>query len=277
MSSVREFGRALTQPFGAPAGPVQTFIEVPFRLGEKQLFPDGLIRVVRGQRQWTALVEVKTGSNELNADPTDGGATSHPHRQAQAEESRASPRAVVRGADHCRHAEGIPRRRRPRSSLGAGRADPMPGTPEAGRPRVQRHGPELGAGPRSGQRGHAATHRRGRPDIAGKPTALIGDSDKELRTFRVAYNAAAGTKRGTGRGAFIDSVLGAIDDFYEQVIQNLKPWMPAPPKMRSAEEAVLAQPVSPSLVSTAISSQDGPQTEQKGEERPDAAGVTVAH
>ncbi|WP_433292205.1 hypothetical protein ACQP2F_27400 [Actinoplanes sp. CA-030573] len=62
MSAVREFGRALTQPWGAPAGQVQTFIEVPFRLGDGKFFPDGLIRVSRGQRQWTALVEVKTGS-----------------------------------------------------------------------------------------------------------------------------------------------------------------------------------------------------------------------
>jgi hypothetical protein len=51
MSAVREFGRSLTQPLGAPAGPVQTFIEVPFKYGDKQCFPDGLIRVSRGQRQ----------------------------------------------------------------------------------------------------------------------------------------------------------------------------------------------------------------------------------
>jgi hypothetical protein len=68
MSSVREFGRALTQPFGAPTGPVKTFIEVPFKLGDSKFFPDGLIRVARGQRQWTALVEVKTGGNDLKAD-----------------------------------------------------------------------------------------------------------------------------------------------------------------------------------------------------------------
>jgi hypothetical protein len=43
MGAVREFGRVLTQPLGAPAGPVQTFIEVPFKLGDRQLFPDGLI------------------------------------------------------------------------------------------------------------------------------------------------------------------------------------------------------------------------------------------
>jgi len=68
MTAVREFGRALTQPFGAPAGPVEAFIEVPFKLGDGKYFPDGLIRVTRGQRRWTALVEVKTGSNELQTE-----------------------------------------------------------------------------------------------------------------------------------------------------------------------------------------------------------------
>jgi hypothetical protein len=58
MSSVREFGRSITQPLGAPAGTVDTYIEVPFVFGDKRLYPDGLIRVSRGQRQWTALVEV---------------------------------------------------------------------------------------------------------------------------------------------------------------------------------------------------------------------------
>jgi hypothetical protein len=65
LTAVREFGRGLTQPLGAPAGTVQSFIEVPFMLGEKRLYPDGLIRVSRGQKTWTALVEVKTGTNDL--------------------------------------------------------------------------------------------------------------------------------------------------------------------------------------------------------------------
>ncbi|WP_052914941.1 TerD family protein [Protofrankia coriariae] len=65
VGSVREFGRALTTRFGAPAGQVETFIEVPFSRGDKPYRPDGLIRVTRGQRTWTALVEVKTGTGEL--------------------------------------------------------------------------------------------------------------------------------------------------------------------------------------------------------------------
>lgn len=65
MSSVREYGRALAKPLGAPAGTVEAYIEVPFLLGEQRLYPDGLVRIQRGQRSWTALVEVKTGRNQL--------------------------------------------------------------------------------------------------------------------------------------------------------------------------------------------------------------------
>jgi len=65
MGSVREFGRAMVGPLGAPAGQLHTYIEVPFDLEGKRLFPDGLLRVSRGTRTWTCLVEVKTGTNEL--------------------------------------------------------------------------------------------------------------------------------------------------------------------------------------------------------------------
>jgi hypothetical protein len=101
--------------------------------------------------------------------------------------------------------------------------------------------------------GTAELLRRVRTD----PAVLINDPTREFRAFRVAQSSAAGTKRGTGRGAFIDSLIGAVDEFYEQVVQNLKPWMPAPPKLRSDDEHASTEPVPPSLVSTAISSQDG--------------------
>jgi hypothetical protein len=65
LSAVREYGRALLKPFGAPAGTIETYIEVPFLLGDRKLYPDGLIRVSRGSKSWTALVEVKTAGNEL--------------------------------------------------------------------------------------------------------------------------------------------------------------------------------------------------------------------
>jgi hypothetical protein len=96
--------------------------------------------------------------------------------------------------------------------------------------------------------------------VRADPTVLIKDPTKELRRFRIAQSTPAGTKRGTGRGAFIDSVLNSVDTFYEQVIQNLKPWLPAPPRMRPADNVQPVEPVTPSLVSTALSSQDGADT-----------------
>jgi len=65
MSAVKEYGRTITSRMGAPAGALETYIEVPFLLNGSKVFPDGLIRVKRGSKIWTALVEVKTGSNEL--------------------------------------------------------------------------------------------------------------------------------------------------------------------------------------------------------------------
>lgn len=68
MTAVKELSRALLRPLGAPSGATETFIEVPFDLGERRATPDGLIRVMRGQKTWTALVEVKTGRNILQSE-----------------------------------------------------------------------------------------------------------------------------------------------------------------------------------------------------------------
>jgi len=64
-----------------------------------------------------------------------------------------------------------------------------------------------------------------------------------------------GAKRSRGRGAYIDSVLGAVDQFYGDVLQHLKVWSAAPPRLREPIEPPPTTPVA--LVSTAQSSQDG--------------------
>ena len=67
LASVSEFGMALTKPFGALKGRFNAYIETPFELDDGSCVrPDGLIRTVRGKRSWTALIEVKTGNNELS-------------------------------------------------------------------------------------------------------------------------------------------------------------------------------------------------------------------
>ncbi|NMO50911.1 stress response protein [Actinoplanes sp. TBRC 11911] len=412
MSSVREFGRALTQPFGAPAGPVQTFIEVPFKLGDGKFFPDGLIRVSRGQRQWTALVEVKTGGNELQVDQLEryldiareqgfdalitisNEIPPIPGQHPTAVDKRKLRRValhhlpwsevltaavmqkeyrgvadpdqawilgeLIRYLEHPRSgalefsdmgsswvplreavSAGTLRAADPKAAEVAGRFDALvrfaglklgrqlgteivpalsrreltepairtqalvnqlaatgamtaalriPGAvgilsltadlraaqitcyidvdaPKEGKPttRVNWLVRQLKNAPETIRLESFASYSRGPGNadllkvVRENPAVLVGDTNKEIRSFRIAAGSPAGTKRGTGRGCFIDSVLNAIDVFYEQVIQNLKPWMPAPPKLRTPEEVIEAEPVASALISTAISSQDGPQ------------------
>ncbi|MER6614536.1 TerD family protein [Streptomyces xantholiticus] len=68
MAQVPEFGRRLTAAFGAPAGRTETFTEVSLPHGDSPRRPDGVIRVERAGKLWTALVETKTNGNSLKPD-----------------------------------------------------------------------------------------------------------------------------------------------------------------------------------------------------------------
>ncbi|MGH9164967.1 MAG: hypothetical protein ACRDZW_05570, partial [Acidimicrobiales bacterium] len=95
--------------------------------------------------------------------------------------------------------------------------------------------------------------------IRESPAALVDDPKREIRTFRLILSAPMGTKRGQGRGGFVTSVLDLLNVFYEGVVQGVKPWAAAPPKLRPDAPAE-TEPVKPaSLASTSLSSQDGAQ------------------
>ncbi|MFF3407173.1 TerD family protein [Streptomyces sp. NPDC002742] len=68
MAQVPEFGRRLTAGFGAPAGRMETFTEVTLPNGDSPRRPDGVVRVERAGKLWTALVETKTNGNPLKQD-----------------------------------------------------------------------------------------------------------------------------------------------------------------------------------------------------------------
>lgn len=76
LSIVREFSSAVLTPLGAPSArkaEVESFIEVALKLSDGAVVrPDGLIRVTYGKRVFTALIEVKTGDNRLQADQLNG-------------------------------------------------------------------------------------------------------------------------------------------------------------------------------------------------------------
>lgn len=407
MGAVREFSKALLSPLGAPAGNVETYIEVPFTAREKKCYPDGLIRVSRGNKSWTALVEVKTGRNELQTEqletyldvakeqgfdalitisneipavagqhPTkvdkrklrkvaihhwswtyilstavmqkehrgisdpeqawilgelirylehprsgameleDMGANWVPVRQAVTagtlrSTDKTAPEVVARfdallrytalrlgrqlGADvihvlsrkemtdpalraqslldslvkggHLDGAIRIPNTVAPihiSADLRAGQitCHVDVDAPKDGRPttRVNWLVRQLKAAPESlrieafvaNGRGAGAAELLG--TVREDPSSLITDPKRELRSFRIAMSAPMGAKRGRGRGAFIDSVLELVDTFYGDVVQYLKAWSAAPPKMREVEP----EPSKPqALSSTALSSQDG--------------------
>jgi hypothetical protein len=96
--------------------------------------------------------------------------------------------------------------------------------------------------------------------VRESPKLLIADPSRDIRAFRIASNAPMGTKRGRGRGGFIDSVAGAVNGFYADVVQNLRGWQPLAPKLRELVPEDTEQAVEEALVSTALSSQDEPET-----------------
>lgn len=389
LASVREFGRAITGPLGAPSGTLSTFIEVPFSLGDRKLRPDGLIQAKRGKQTWTALVEVKTGRNDLQpaqleayldvarAQGFDTVLTvsnqlvvtpgEHPtsvdrkklkkvslqhlswsqiHTEAVIERVNRSVEdpdqawilaELIRYLEHPRSgavdfddmgpswvsvrnhvatrtlrasdkavAEVVARYgqlvsfagMRLSRKLGVGvrsvlsRADVanVGAHTQAGVTRLVDKGilhgalrvpnaaapievrADLGSGlvtcsitvdaPSQGRnttRVNWLTRQLSKaPDattieawvawartpgpshpitsIRASPELLFEDPKKELKSFTVRLSAVAGTKRGQGRGTFVGSVLGLVDNFYESVVQHIKPWTAPAPSVKSRQE-----------------------------------------
>jgi len=68
MGAVPEFGLALLKPIGASSGKIETYIEVPFKLADGgTIRPDGVVVVTRGGKTWSAIIEAKIATNQLEA------------------------------------------------------------------------------------------------------------------------------------------------------------------------------------------------------------------
>ena len=175
---------------------------------------------------------------------------------------------LVRRHPHPRHRRPARRHRRPARRQGhlprrrrrAPRGPPhhpgeLAGPAAEERPRrrpgrgVRRPRPRL-------QRRRAALAPSGRTRPAWSPTR-----PRSIRTFRVAAISTLGTKRGRGRGAFIDSVLGAHRRLLRRSPAGpASAWSAAPPKLRPGTQprrTAGADHSRPSLGSTDYSSQDG--------------------
>lgn len=68
MQAVRPFARAVCARMGAPVGAFEGYVEVQYERGESKVIPDAVLKVSRGSRVWTGLLEVKTGNGKLKRD-----------------------------------------------------------------------------------------------------------------------------------------------------------------------------------------------------------------
>jgi hypothetical protein len=73
----------------------------------------------------------------------------------------------------------------------------------------------------------AALHRQLRQDAA----VLIPADGRDIKAFRVELEVPLGSKRSTGSGTVIDSVVGVTEHLYAEVVQNLRAWSAKPPRV----------------------------------------------
>lgn len=82
-----------------------------------------------------------------------------------------------------------------------------------------------------------------------KPERLLlrTDEKREPRSFKLALARDMGTKRGKGQGSFVGDSKLQVLDFYRLVVQALKPWTSAAPKLPSppVESDLVASPRPP--------------------------------
>jgi hypothetical protein len=152
MRAVPEFGHALLGPLGAPKGRIATYTEVQVKDGAgKTHIPDGAIFADRGKTSWRCLVEVKTGtaqlqpeqinryldwarenklegvltiSNQITGSPTDSPV---PVDGRKLQEHQALPPVLVANPHRGDRPASPPGRHGPGSGVAARRADRVPG------------------------------------------------------------------------------------------------------------------------------------------------------
>jgi hypothetical protein len=72
--------------------------------------------------------------------------------------------------------------------------------------------------------------------VRDDPSVLYPSDKRDVREFRLSLTADMGLKRDIGRGSFVESVTGSAQTFYGEVLQNLRGWKPAPPRLKKTAE-----------------------------------------
>ena len=72
-------------------------------------------------------------------------------------------------------------------------------------------------------------------NVRSNSALLVPVDNREIVSFTVSLSKPMGTKRSSGKRSFIDSVLQTLDDFYGDVVQHIREWQPAAPKLQPSE------------------------------------------
>lgn len=80
----------------------------------------------------------------------------------------------------------------------------------------------------------------GRAREDSKSLLLPNDPKREPRSFRVTVVRPMALRRGRDGDSFIRETLRQVLDFYEQVVQELRPWRPPPPQVKERDRILEA-------------------------------------
>lgn len=72
--------------------------------------------------------------------------------------------------------------------------------------------------------------------VRSDPSVLYPEKGREIKGFTVSATSVMGTKRDNSRGSFAEGVMATAEAFYEQVLQQLRPWKATPPQLRKQQE-----------------------------------------
>jgi hypothetical protein len=75
-------------------------------------------------------------------------------------------------------------------------------------------------------------------EALANPKLLLHPGDKDPRLFVIALGRKMGLKKGKGPGSFIYETTKLVVDFYRDVAQGIKAWVPRAPQMSSDKSAM---------------------------------------
>lgn len=72
--------------------------------------------------------------------------------------------------------------------------------------------------------------------VRDDPSVIYPEGGRDIRVFILSLSSNAGLKRDNSRGSFVESVVNATETFYGEVLQKLRAWKAAPPKLKKSAE-----------------------------------------